>query len=117
MTQSVGIDAADALLELAVREIWTLFIFLFFSFLLYANRESQPLHLLLMFAFKKKKDKNAVRRETMNTNNVKLLPRAPKRARQAHIIHAALNAHPNPSASATRHNNVLSFSPGDPAYR
>lgn len=55
MTQSVGIDAADALLELAVREIWTLFIFLFFSFLLYANRESQPLHLLLMFAFKKKK--------------------------------------------------------------
>lgn len=32
MTQSVGIDAADALLELAVREIWTLFIFFFSLF-------------------------------------------------------------------------------------
>lgn len=53
----------------------------------------------------------------MNTNNVKLLPRAPKQARQAHIIYAELNAHPNPSAIAIRHNNVLSFSPGDPAYR
>lgn len=63
MTQSVRIDAADAFLQLAVREIWTLLLFFFSSFLLYANRDSQPLHLLLMFAFKKKKERIKMRYE------------------------------------------------------